>query len=137
MRRVSVAKNKISWCKPIETRNGRLRCIICGNEYKKPLRMPFMVICDGRPPFYKLLVRFLIALLKHAINCFKRVSWKRKLDRYKTCVKCKYFIRMPRRKRICKICWCDLKIKTSWKQEKCPAKFWPEQQVEKKLPRNN
>lgn len=70
------------------------------------------------------IIRFLFSVYKLSTDCFRKTAWTIRLARYKLCVRCKYFGKQKPKYRQCKICACNLKLKVSWRQEECPAKYW-------------
>lgn len=86
------------------------------------------------PPWYMLGIHFSVALYRHIRNGMKKTRWRKKRDRYKTCLRCpgEYLISSGLGKH-CKLCGCPVKDKVAWDSERCPAKFWPEQKQEKKV----
>jgi len=85
------------------------------------------------PSWLKVILTFIKALYRHARNWFRKAGWLLRRERYNTCLNCpgSYLIHEGTKKNRCKICWCIVEEKVIWASEKCPAKFWPEQQQPK------
>lgn len=89
-------------------------------------KYPLYRVCQfvEPPSLMKKLRTFFKAILIHALNGFRKVDWQILKSRFRTCVKCQYFVKKASRMPYCKICGCALKEKCQWQTEQCPAEYW-------------
>lgn len=86
---------------------------------------------EGKEPsFIKKVSNFSQALVNHLKSGCESVSDFERDLRQEICNQCEFF---DRNKSSCRLCGCNLNIKTWWSTSKCPENKWPDSQKLKEI----
>jgi hypothetical protein len=76
---------------------------------------------DGEPSLTTKAVNFGTAIVNHVMGGMKKASSELQLIRISECQKCEFF---NKEKRSCQKCGCNMDLKVSWLEQKCPIGKW-------------